>query len=148
MQNDTLDIEQSESEFKLTVEIRNVLHVISIWSLVSGILGLVISFLALFVLFMMVSNFAKRNYFSDDEFIGMCLWTLAIIFVIILSRFLILYRRNWKKAVTLNSSMHLKKALKGLKNALIMNTIVFIILSGIGAFGVSIVVYTQYIRQW
>lgn len=148
MSFENLDIEQAESEFKITVVTKNVLRVISIWSQISAILGLVISALACFVLYMMIADFTRRDYFQEEQFLGMCIWGAGIVFVIFLSRFLLLYRRNWKKAVALNSSMHLEKALKGLKNALIMNAVIFMILTILGALVISAIVYDQYIRNW
>lgn len=148
MSFENLDIEQAESEFKITVVTKNVLRIISIWSQLSAILGLIISGLACFVLYMMIADFMSRDYFQEDQFFGMCIWGAAIVFVIFLSRFLLVYARNWKKSVALNSSLHLEKALKGLKNALIMNAVIFMILTILGALLLGVIVYAEYMRYW
>jgi|GEM_PF-2932082 len=140
MSDDTLDLSDSTAEFKITVNARKILVGISRWALFTAITGFCLTLCGLaFMAFIYIENM-NRTYYNDDFIFGLLIFGAAAVIIFLIAKFLLDYSRNLKRSILQNSEIHLEKALKGLRNALIMTSIIWFV--ALGFFVFLIVVLT------
>ena len=128
------------SELKISPKVRSLLKAVSSWCLLTSTLGFILAITGVFMIFFMFTEFSRHSI-REDEIIGLIIMAISILFMFLFSRFLFIYRRNLRKSLELNSTSLFEKALTGLRNAIIMISIIWIIGTALMIFIISIIIY-------
>lgn len=131
MEGETLDIAES-SDLRITAQTRSLMRAVGKWCGVASVLGFVIFLSGFIILFLMFQDFTRYNgRLREDEIVGLLLMSTGILVMFLFSRFLWVYRSKLKKSALLDSDLLMEKAFRGLRNAIIIISIVFAIAVGI-----------------
>ena len=141
MPEDMLDIAQSSHELKITEAVRRVMTVMSGWALLMSICGFLLSVAGLVTSVLLFMETMNRSYFREDDFFAILLLFVATVAVFLISKFLLDFRVNLKRSLRQESDVLLEKAFKGLRNTLIVVTIVWVLGTGFMLFLVGLVIY-------
>jgi len=138
---DTLDISES-TEIKVTAKVRSLMRSIGTWCGLTAILGFILS-LGGFVFFaLLYIDFTKyRSHLRDDEIVVLIILSTTILIMILFSKFLWDYRTNFKRSIRKDSEILLEKAVRGLRNAIIMVSVVWILGSAFMFFAFGMFIY-------
>lgn len=138
---DTLDISES-TELKITAKVRSLMQSIGTWCGITSSLGFVLSLGGAALLILMYIEFTNHDSnLREDEIIGLGLLAIAIAIMILFSKFLWDYRTNFKRSIRKDSEILLEKAMSGLRNAIIMISIVWMLGTAFIVFMFSVLIY-------
>ena len=141
MPEDMLDIAQSSHELKITEAVRRIMTIISGWSLLAAICGFLLAIAGLVTSVLLFMETMNRSHFREDDFFAILLLFAATVAVFLISKFLLDFRMNLKRSLRQESDVLLEKAFKGLRNALMVTTIVWVLGTGFMLFLVGLVIY-------
>ena len=141
MPEDMLDIAQSSHELKTTEAVRRIITIMSGWSLLAAICGFLLAIAGLVTSVLLFIETMNRSYFREDDFFAILLLFAATVAVFLISKFLLDFRMNLKRSLRQESDVLLEKAFKGLRNALMVTTIVWVLGTGFMLFLVGLVIY-------
>lgn len=141
MPEDMLDIAQSSHELKITEAVRRIMTIMSGWSLLAAICGFLLAIAGLVTSVLLFMETMNRSYFREDDFFAILLLFAATVAVFLISKFLLDFRMNLKRSLRQESDVLLEKAFKGLRNALMVTTIVWVLGTGFMLFLVGLVIY-------
>lgn len=124
---DTLDISES-AELKVTAKVRSLMRSIGTWCGLTSILGFLLSIGGLAFFALLYIDFTNRgSSLRDDEIIVLLVLAFMIFIMILFSKFLWDYRTNFKRSIKKDSELLLEKAVRGLRNAIVMVSVVWIL---------------------
>ncbi len=140
MEEDTLDISDSSAEGKITIEVKRTLISIRRWAIFTAIVGFLLSVCGLFYMAFVYIEEGNRSYRSDDFVIGMLVFGALTIFIFLVAKFLLDYARNLNKSFKQNSDIHLAKAFRGARNAILMIAILGVVLLSLAILGIILII--------
>lgn len=141
MANDMLDISESSHELKISEGVRRIMQVMSGWALICSICGFLLSTGGVIISTLGLISVFNRSYFNEEDFFGVILMLAGSIIVFLGAKFLLDYRINLRRSLRQDSDLLLEKAFKGMRNALVLVGIVWILGTAFLLFVLGVLIY-------
>lgn len=143
---ETIDIEQSGFELKITESVRKTLKGISTICYVLATCGFLVLGSGVVLLLFMISDFSQHNGLEDEEILGLGLYMLGMIIILLITLFSLQYARNLRKSFRNDSSHLLEKSIVGLRNTMLIFTLLFLV--GTGLLMLLAFVFITFVMRW